>query len=113
MTLEVDVVAVDGDAVVTVQGAVDLATVPVLGEAIDAQSESARVVVVDLSLVTFLDSSGLRVLAQHHRQLAGDGDDARLRLVVTSDPVGRLLEVSGLRTFFDVYDTVDGARRGR
>ncbi len=113
MSLEVDVAYEDVDAVVTAKGPVDLATVPALQEAIDAQSEKARLVLVDLSAVTFLDSSGLRVLAQHHRRLVGDDGVPRLRLVVTSDPVGRLLDVSGLRSFFDVYASVDAARQGR
>lgn len=51
-------------------------------------------VAVDLSEVTFIDSSGLRVLVQHHQGRAGAGHT--LQIVRPSRAVRRLLEIAGL-----------------
>jgi anti-sigma B factor antagonist len=112
VALEIVVEGGDGAPVVVATGAIDLASTGVLADAIDAAS-GAAVVVVDLSGVTFLDSSGLRVLAQQHRRLTDGDDRSRLALVVPGDPVARVLEAAGLATFFNVYATRDEARQGR
>lgn len=49
---------------------------------------------VDLSAVTFIDSSGLRVLVEQHQRQAGAGRS--LRIVRPSRSVRRLLEIAGL-----------------
>ena len=48
--------------IVEVAGEVDMATAPQLAEAVEGASGPCRRVVVDLSEVTFLDSSGLRAI---------------------------------------------------
>ena len=63
-------------------------------------------VVVDLSEVTFIDSSGLGALVQAHRTAADR--DTRL-LVVASTPVRRLLRVTGLDTVLETYDRLADA----
>jgi anti-anti-sigma factor len=55
---------------------------------------------VDISAVTFIDSSGLRVLLEAHRALQQAG--RRLVLVAPSRPVVRLFEVTGLTGALDV-----------
>lgn len=53
-----------------------------------------KAVTVDLGAVTFIDSSGLRVLVRaEKRQTAGQG---RLTIANPSAPVLRLLEITGL-----------------
>jgi anti-sigma B factor antagonist len=60
----------NGTAVVAVRGEVDLYTAPRLWEAIDAaMAGTPRELVIDLSGVTFLDSTGLNVLVQTHKRL--------------------------------------------
>jgi anti-sigma B factor antagonist len=49
---------------------------------------------VDCSKVTFIDSSGLRVVLEVHQTL--DRDSRRLILVDPSRPVARLVELAGL-----------------
>src|SRR4051794_5380749 len=74
-------------------GEVDLSTVPELDEAL-AELRSARVpVVLDLSKVTFFDSTGLRALVRATRQarLAKSG----FFIARPSDQVSRLIEVAG------------------
>ena len=60
----------NGTAVVSVRGEVDVYTAPHLWDEIDrAIAESADRVVIDLSDVTFIDSSGLSVLVRAHKRL--------------------------------------------
>ena len=113
MSLEVDVVSQDPVTVITARGEIDLATVRALRDAIDGADAGAPAVIVDLSEVTFLDSSGLRVLAQCQRRLTSEDGTVRLRLVVAGTPVERVFDVTGLRSFFDVYATRDEAVAGR
>ena len=59
----------DGTARVVVQGELDLAAAPMLRDALDGLRREARSTVLDLRELTFMDSSGLRVLleAGQHR----------------------------------------------
>jgi anti-anti-sigma factor len=94
-----------------VHGDVDLATAPQLRTALAELAPGTGTVIIDLSDVAFLDSSGLSVLVEFHQQL--DKDGARgLRLVVTRPTTSRLLEVTGLIEVFDVQPSLDDAERG-
>jgi anti-anti-sigma factor len=81
--------------VVAVEGDVDLSTAPMLRHALEeALGRTPRRVVVDLSLVRFLNAAGLEVLLDaHHR--AGPGTD--LRLVAATRATLRPLELTGTR----------------
>jgi len=60
----------DGTAVVVVRGDVDLYTAPKLWETIDAAIAGLPdELVIDLSNVHFLDSSGISVLVKAHKRL--------------------------------------------
>ena len=63
-------------------------------------------VIADLSEVTFLDSSGLGVLVQAYR--TAREQETRL-LVVASEPVRKLLRLTGLDTVLETYDTLSAA----
>jgi anti-sigma B factor antagonist len=72
---------------------IDSATAPTLASQL-AVVDPGDEVLVDLSAVTFCDSTGIRVLlAALKRQMAGGGS---LRLVQVTPPVSRLLEMTGL-----------------
>jgi anti-anti-sigma factor len=58
---------------VRVQGEVDTATAPQMGQAIDAQMARRRRVVLDLSKVDFMDLHGLAVLLRASRRARADG----------------------------------------
>jgi anti-sigma B factor antagonist len=83
----------DDDGVVRAVGEVDASTCSKLDEMLFALDES-RPALVDLSAVTFMDSSGLRVLLGHHQ--LRDDDRLGLKIVNPSQPVRRLLEITGL-----------------
>jgi anti-sigma B factor antagonist len=95
-----------GVPVVAVAGEVDVAGGPVLDETLDALAMDApALVVVDLSEVTFIDSSGLSVLVLGQRRLAEGGGE--LRLVVTNHQVQKVLAITALDAAFTVADSVD------
>jgi anti-sigma B factor antagonist len=94
-----------GAGVVRVSGELDLASAPVLEEAI--AHLSADPVVIDLSQCTFLDSAGMRVLLTGAREL---GDNGRTLRVVTADPrILRVLEITAVDTLIAVHPTLEAA----
>jgi anti-sigma B factor antagonist len=82
-----------------VAGDIDAATAPQLTAAFAADSGTPRSrIVLDLSEVTFMDSSGLRVLID----LSGrEGTDTVVLRNVTRQ-VARLIEITGLDSVFSV-----------
>jgi anti-sigma B factor antagonist len=90
---EVTVQRDDGVATITVGGELDLATVPQLSAAV-AEHHDAGLLVLDLTAVTFIDSTGVRVLIQTHRRCARSG--SRLAVLAGDGPVRRLLELCKL-----------------
>jgi anti-anti-sigma factor len=93
---------------IAVRGEVDLATVAVLGEALDAairQSEGA--LILDLSDVDFIDSSGLHALLRA-RGLLGR-EDRSLGVICGPGPARRALEVAGIMDLFLLYGSREEA----
>ena len=107
--LEVSQSTVDGVRVVRAVGEVDVATAPMLHEGLEAVVTSAQRVVVDLTGVTFLDSTGLGVLIASNRQLAGRDGGGSMRLVVSHPLVLRVFEVTGLNSVFRICPTLEEA----
>lgn len=81
--------------VVSLQGEVDLATAPELEAALEhARRGSARLVIVDLRAVNFLDSTGLSLLVRQE-ELARE---ASRRLIIVKGPpqVQQVFDVTGV-----------------
>ena len=93
--------------VVRVSGEIDILSAPALRDALLPALESAPSVVVDLSEVSFLGSSGLAVLVEAREQAQRDGHE--LRLVRPSRIVTRALEATGLLGLFEITDDLAGA----
>jgi anti-anti-sigma factor len=88
-------------AVLGVQGELDAYTAPALEERINALlGEGVSDLALDLSQTGFLDSSGLRALLTVHRRL--ESGSGQLSLRDPSEPVQRLLEITGLREHFGI-----------
>jgi anti-sigma B factor antagonist len=79
--------------VLTVSGVVDSHTSGQLLERIEA-SAVVNDLRLDLAAVDFMDSSGLRVIVNAHRELEAAGN--RLVLTGASEAVTRLLAITGL-----------------
>ena len=91
----------DDRTLLTIVGEVDAHTCGRLKAALDellGATEGEPDVVVDMTAVTFLDSSGLRVLIGAYKEAEERG--GRLRLRSPSDGVVRLLEITGLADRF-------------
>ena len=78
--------------VIAVAGEVDLSTAPELVECLNAHAD--RDVIVDLSGVGFLDSSGINALIQGYNTLRDEGHT--LRTIGEQGHVLQLLELTGL-----------------
>ena len=89
--LEVDA---EGQALVYVEGDIDLATSNTLREALAEALEKSATVVVDLGAVGFIDSSGLKELVFGNREAERAGGSLRLRR--PSRMLLRLLEITAL-----------------
>jgi anti-sigma B factor antagonist len=91
--------------VLAVQGELDLASTPELELRMNRLHDlGGRSFIVDLSGVTFIDSTGLGVLLRETKRVGRDG--GRL-LVVTGDPrVLRTFAISGAASVLDVQATL-------
>ncbi|NBM19810.1 STAS domain-containing protein [Streptomyces sp. GC420] len=97
--------AAERTTVVELFGEIDLLTAPAAAEHLDALTAGPRPdVVVDLSSVTFMDCSGLSVLCRARNRALERG--GRIRLVVGSPRILRLLRVARLSAVFDVLEAL-------
>jgi anti-sigma B factor antagonist len=97
----------DGAVVVELAGELDLYNANSVRETLLAQAERApERLVVDLSAVTFIDSTGIGVLIEARARLA---NRQAFMLASPGLETRRALEISGLNRHFAVHDTLDGA----
>jgi anti-sigma B factor antagonist len=92
-----------GNGLVVLEGEIDVASADRLLEGILAALDGVTATTLDLTLVTFIDSGGLRMIHQVCRTLAAE----RRAVVVIAPPGGaprRLLELTGLDDFVPVKD---------
>jgi anti-sigma B factor antagonist len=83
----------DAVATVVVGGELDLATVSRLSATV-AEHADARLLVLDLTALMFIDCTGGRALIEANRSCAGSG--SRLVMLAGDGPVRRLLELCEL-----------------
>jgi anti-sigma B factor antagonist len=95
--------------VLSLAGELDLAAAPVLQEQLDRAVRGGGVVVVDLSGLPFIDSSGLHMLVGAERQLRASG--GQLVLVRGQRAVHRVFELTGLDRYFAWCDFPPAALR--
>jgi anti-anti-sigma factor len=94
--------------VLAVGGTVDLATSPQLKAHIAALIDDAqRFIVVDLTGVPFIDSTGLGALVTAMNTIKSSF--GRLRVVASSLQTLTVLDITGLLSVLDVFDTVEAA----
>jgi len=90
------------------QGVIDIATSPSVRETlVQAANDANPNLVVDLTQVTFLDSTGIGALiGAHRRALERAG---KLRLVVPEGQLERLFSLTGLAKVFPTFRDLDDA----
>jgi anti-sigma B factor antagonist len=112
---EVEVQQRNGVAIVQPRGELDLATVETLSDTLDGIDGAGRLV-LDLRGLSFIDSTGLRLLVSLYQRSQRDGFE--LMLVAPAAPTDRAIQLCGLDQalpFVDAVDAVEGdpARRAR
>jgi anti-sigma B factor antagonist len=95
---------IDGCAVVRAGGEIDSHTVHAFHEVVTEAASLASRVVIDLSQVTFVDSSGLGGLILARRKARERGGS--VSLVSPPPMVRRLLGSTRLHDVFDIYDSL-------
>jgi len=87
--------AIDLDAsTLVLEGEIDAHTAPDLVARYVELPDGDGDFVIDMAKVDFIDSSGLRVVIELHQR--AEGASRRLVLRTPSQPVARLIEISGL-----------------
>ncbi|MFJ4715529.1 STAS domain-containing protein [Streptomyces sp. NPDC088785] len=93
--------------VLTAAGEIDASTIPLLSEALSGASTAtaggARTV-LDLSAVTFMDSTGINALLTGHR--AAEEAGGWLRLAGLDGPVWRVVELVGVHHVLSCHPSV-------
>ena len=102
-------------SVMSLAGEADLTCVE-LRDALTAQvAMKPRLIAVDMSLLTFIDSGALQMIVAAYQVLRHDG--GTLALVAPAPAVTRVLELTGISELIPVYSSVEvlscGGRRPR
>jgi anti-anti-sigma factor len=90
------------EMVLLIEGELDLSTAPSLRACIDSVDPHIPTLAIDMREISFLDSTGLGLLAGTHHALSTDG--RRLELRGARGHTRKLLEVTGLDQIIPVVD---------
>jgi len=94
--------------VISVSGEIHVTTAPEFSQRLnDAIASGTRGLVIDMSGVEFIDSTGLSVLLNGLRRVTRA--ESRLSLVVSNPTVMRLFEITRLDSTFDIQPTREAA----
>ena len=94
---------IDGDTLnLTLSGEFDMGSVPAFRSTVEGEQPPWRRIVIELGDVGFMDSSGLQELVRVNNRARELGRE--MVLAQPSQPVRRLLELTGLDTQFTVSD---------
>ncbi|MFQ5707462.1 MAG: STAS domain-containing protein [bacterium] len=109
--MEIDVIEKDYGALVRIEGEVDLYSSPEVREAVlKLTADKTDVIIVDLSKVSYMDSSGVATLVEGLQQTGKY--EGRFKLAHLRDAVRDVFELSRLDKVFDIYSTVEDAEGG-
>jgi anti-sigma B factor antagonist len=94
-----EVASLNGERLLVLQGELDIVTAPELDAMLTRMREHDHPVVLDLSDVTFMDSTGLTTLMDHW--LAGERDGWSFSVRAASRSVRRVVELAGVDRLLD------------
>jgi anti-sigma B factor antagonist len=108
--LTVQIELLDPDAsIVSLAGELDISTIPRVEKRLFAELESHPAVVMDLTRLTFIDSSGIGLLIQAHR-LGEHEDGGSLHTVIAPDSqVERVFQLAGIDLALSIHLDRDAA----
>lgn len=96
----------DGVTVIRLEGAIDVSRALELRDDLFARLDSpAARVLLDLSDVRLIDSSGIGILVTAHRR--ADGQGARFGLAGATGTVARVFEMTRTNRLLSLYDDVE------
>jgi anti-sigma B factor antagonist len=93
----------DRSEVVSLAGELDMAHAPLVAETLDALADTSRPVIVDLSELTFIDSSGIHAILRPRPQ------EGVIVLVCPPGNIQRVLSVTKVDRVLKVYESLDAA----
>lgn len=97
---------------IAVAGELDLASGPELEAELErVAGPDTRLLVIDLSGLDFMDSTGLSIIVRAHQRLGGQG--CELGLVRGSPQVQRLLDLTGVAERLRIVDAPEELINGR
>lgn len=106
--LETGINEIDGMKILSVAGEIDVYTAPQFREAVDnIIAAGQKHLIIDMSDVTYMDSSGFGTLLSATRRLRPQG--GTINLVKCSASIDRILRITRLNTVFNTYDSIEDA----
>lgn len=97
-----------GFTIITGSGEIDMHTAPRFEEVLLPCVSAGSIAIADLTAVTFIDSTGIGVFVKALEIARPKGLDIG---VVPSDPVRKVLHITGLDTMLRIFDTLADAKR--
>ena len=105
MSMETSIREQDGVSVVAFSGEIDLESSPRARKTLLDQLREGGAVLVDLSDVAYIDSSGIASLVEAFQAARGAGQ--RFALVAVSDAAMRVLKLARLDNIFTIHVAVE------
>lgn len=97
-----------GRTVIEVRGEIDVYTAPLLREEISTLVDADHTtIVVDLTQVSFMDSTGLGVLVGALKKVRTLGGD--LSLVINEEKILKVFRITALTQVFSIHPSLDAA----
>ncbi|HBX53653.1 MAG: anti-sigma B factor antagonist [Bacteroidetes bacterium RIFOXYA12_FULL_35_11] len=93
--------------IISVEGSIDSYTAPEFQKKILSEAEQTSKIILDLSLVTFVSSAGLRVLLMVYRQIKSK--NGKIILVGISEEIKEVMTMTGFINFFEIVTTIEEA----
>ena len=99
--MEIKTEVIGTTLVVKIDGEIDHHTAPKLREEVDRKINLYKIcnLVLDFNDVTFMDSSGIGVIAGRYKEIRAQG--GKVMLIRAKPQVDRILEISGLKTILE------------
>ncbi|MBR5614186.1 MAG: anti-sigma F factor antagonist [Clostridia bacterium] len=99
--MDINLETIGTTLVAKLSGEIDHHTAPHIRDAIDREMNIRNIVnlVLDFDNVTFMDSSGIGVIAGRYKEIQARG--GKVMIIRVKPQVDKILEISGLKTILD------------